>query len=100
MIASVSPEADRELTEGALFYAREGGVAFRYGNFLTASSITSAAKNSASSRLLATDASPATGPLESEWQRETNEWPAGETGNKIVGGRPQSHELAELPVGS
>jgi toxin ParE1/3/4 len=26
MIASVSPEADRELTEGALFYAHEGGA--------------------------------------------------------------------------
>lgn len=26
MIASVSPEADRELTEEALFYAREGGA--------------------------------------------------------------------------
>jgi hypothetical protein len=26
MIASVSPEADRELTEGALFYAREGNA--------------------------------------------------------------------------
>lgn len=26
MIASVSPEADRELTEGAVFYAREGGA--------------------------------------------------------------------------
>lgn len=26
MIASVSPEADRELTEGASFYAREGGA--------------------------------------------------------------------------
>lgn len=25
MIASVSPEADRELTEAAVFYAREGG---------------------------------------------------------------------------
>ena len=27
MTPSVSPEADRELTEGALFYAREGGAA-------------------------------------------------------------------------
>jgi len=26
MIASVSPEADRELTEGALYYVREGGA--------------------------------------------------------------------------
>jgi plasmid stabilization system protein ParE len=26
MIASVSPEADQELTEGALFYAREGNA--------------------------------------------------------------------------
>jgi len=26
MIASVSAEADKELTEGALFYAREGGA--------------------------------------------------------------------------
>jgi plasmid stabilization system protein ParE len=26
VIASVSPEADRELTESALFYAREGGA--------------------------------------------------------------------------
>ena len=26
MIASVSPEADRELTEGALYYAREGNA--------------------------------------------------------------------------
>ena len=26
MIPSVSPEAERELTEGALFYAREGGA--------------------------------------------------------------------------
>ena len=25
MIPSVSPEADHELTEGAVFYAREGG---------------------------------------------------------------------------
>ena len=32
MIASVSPEADQELTEGALFYAREGNaeVAFAF----------------------------------------------------------------------
>jgi len=45
MIASVSPEADRELTEGALFYAREGNaeVALAFiadtnecSNFLTA----------------------------------------------------------------